>query len=207
MHVETARRTVCRFTRRSGDWLESTSGRLYAMAGQSITRTGRPGGRHVVASRVRRGRVPCAEPRRRAQRSDSAGTPSSQELAVACTVEVLTSSQNASGLPLRNFATREVCTSSFPHPDGATLVRQPAADIYCYSGRGAGLNDINGTERDQYGVYYPQEEFCHVAWISGVEAPVAKRPATRSYPSPGSVIQNSALLWRPVNPNVTIANS
>ena len=106
---------------------------------------------------------------------------------------------------LVNYTTLEVCTSSNPHPDGAQFVRMEGSS-YCYTGQGAALNDLNGTERDWTGTYLGDEFSCHVLWSSGVEVPAAKRPATTSYPSPGHVNINTPILWRPVNNRVAIAN-
>jgi hypothetical protein len=99
-----------------------------------------------------------------------------------------------------------------PHPDLASLVRSYASsgsgpdDTFCYTGYGAALNDINGAERDWLGQYYPGEGWCHYIAVNGFEVPAAKRPATRRLPAPGRVDTSSYLLWRPVNPNVAIAN-
>jgi hypothetical protein len=118
--------------------------------------------------------------------------------------------------PLINWADSEVCSNNNPitnpHPDDALLVRsfpQPGSiedDTFCYAWTGAALNDINGTERDPYGEYYLGEPYCHYVWQSGYEVPAAKRPATRSFPAPGSVNTTTSILWRPVNPNINIAN-
>jgi hypothetical protein len=78
--------------------------------------------------------------------------------------------------------------------------------IVCYSGAGAGMNDTNGTERTYYGDYFNGSEFCHYIVTSHLEVPAAKRPATKSYPAPGRINPKSPILWRPVNPNVRIAN-
>ena len=127
------------------------------------------------------------------------------ELARGCVTEVLGSASNVTGLELDSYATREVCTSSFPHPDAETFVRRAADGSYCYTGEGAGLNDRDGTERDQYGRYFTKDEYCHVLWSSGAEVPAAKRPATSTYPAPGRVRTDTPILWRPVS-TVTIAN-
>lgn len=202
VHVETADVAQCRFGRHSGSWVESASGE-YALVGQSLSLDGTPGGDYVVSARINRdGTVPALEP----SGYDTAGTSPSQELAAGYVVETLGASTNVSGRLLQNDATLEVCTSSYPHPDGARLTRSPTAGIYCYVGPGAGLNDLNGTERDSYGVYYSEEFYAHVAWISGVETVVAKRPATVSYPAPGRVKTDSPIQWRPVNNNLRIAN-
>ena len=83
---------------------------------------------------------------------------------------------NASGLPLRHYASLPVCTSSYPHPDGARLhSADPANGVYCYVGEGAGLNDPNGIERDRRGYAIGGKPYCHVGWSGGVEVFVGKR--------------------------------
>ena len=202
VQVETAEVAQCRFTRRSGSWIESASGD-YALVGQSVALDGAPGGDYVVSSRINPdGTVPALEP----SGYDTAGRSASQELDGAAVIETLGASTNVSGRLLENYATLEVCTSESTHPDAARLTRSPAAGIYCYAGRGAALNDIHGTERDIYGNYLTEDHFQHVAWVSGVETVAAKRPATVSYPAPGRVKTDSPIQWRPVNNNVRIAN-
>mgnify|MGYP000160612106 CR=1 FL=1 len=71
---------------------------------------------------------------------------------------------------------------------------------------GAALNDLNGAERDSITLYFGGERYCHFIVSGGLEVPGAKRPATRTLPLPGSVNVSTTILWRPVNPNVTIAN-
>lgn len=205
LHVETAEPATCEFTRRSGQWLESKKGR-FAVAGQAITLDGKSGGDYVTASKIGpEGAVPALEP----TGNDSAGTVSDgQELTYGAVVETALSPNNATGQPLVNYATLEVCTSSYPHPDGTPLAGyywNGSNYVFCYIGEGAGLNDKNGTERDYYGVYYTEPERCHVIWRDGYEAPAAKRPATNPYPYPGTVDVNSPLVWRPVS-SLTIAN-
>jgi hypothetical protein len=204
VHVETAEPAECTFTRKSGAWLESKKG-WFAKAGQAITLDGKPGGEYVTAAKVgTEGAVPCLEPTGR----DNAGTAGGEELTDGCVVETLGSASNATGLPLRNYATLEVCTSSYPHPDGAPLwgyYWSGKTYVFCYQYTGAALNDPNGTERDGYGNYYTVAEYCHVTWDPGYEIPVAKRPATKPYPYPGTVDPESPLLWRPVS-NLAIAN-
>jgi hypothetical protein len=189
--------THCRFRPASVRWIESRQGDVYALAGQSITRDGRAGGRFTIASqRDKDGRPPCAKPGRSVARAaDAAGTPTGYELAIPCVVETLLSPHNASGQPLRNVTTREVCTSSFPHPDGAALVRRPSAGVFCYLGQGAGLNHPSGLEGTPYGVASPYT--CHVVWSGGFEIYAAKRPSTRNWPSPGIVDTATPIVWRP----------
>lgn len=208
LQTDTAKLAKCRFTPSSGRWLESKRGPLYAMVGQAISRDGRPGGRYTVAAKLGKdGRPPCVKDSGglRASAADMAGTAASQELAAGCVTEVMGSASNVTGLRLQNHATREVCTSSYPHPDGAQLVRRGADGSYCYLGRGAGLNDRYGTERNSMNVYFAEAEYCHVIWSSGAEVPAAKRPATTTYPAPGRVQTNTPIVWRPVS-SVPIAN-
>jgi hypothetical protein len=112
-------------------------------------------------------------------------------------VETLLAPSNAAGAPLRNFTTTRVCTSSNPHPDGAELVDTPAPGVFCYTGRGAGMNDINGVERDERGNYMTGIEASHVVWSGGFEVPAAKRPASGGFPPRWN--PNSPVVWRPVD--------
>lgn len=196
VHVETAEPAECEFTRRSGAWLESKKG-WFAKAGQAISLDGQPGGEYITAAKIGpEGAVPCLEPNGR----DEAGTPSGMELGITCVVETLNSPSNATGLQLRNVATREVCTITYPHPDGARLARQYVDQfgyrIYCYTGRGAALNDSNGTERDEWGIYLRGPEYCHVAWQSGYEVTAAKRPDVSGFPK--RVNPRTPLRWLPL---------
>ena len=114
--------------------------------------------------------------------------------------------------PLWNFSDREICSSDQIHPDNPVFVRSFSStgigpdDTFCYTGAGAALNDINGTERDPVGIYYDDGRACHAIVTAGYEVPGAKRPATRSFPAPGSIMTNTAIVWRPVSPTFTIAN-
>jgi hypothetical protein len=135
------------------------------------------------------------------------------ELAVSCVVEDSNKEWNAYSAygwsPLVNYATTQVATANdpvtHPHPDGATYAG-PGAGVFFYTGPGAALNDINGTERDAYMNYLPGERYCHMIISSGYEVPGAKRPATRTLPAPGIVNGKTVVTWKPVNPNVDIAN-
>jgi hypothetical protein len=196
----------CRFTTNSGRWLRSTSGAMYARAGQRISRLGAPGGNRVIASPA--GKAPCVEdPKPKARLSDAAGTATGYELGWQCTVEVMLSSSNATGLPLRNYATQEVCSTTHGSPDQANAIftRSPEPGVFCYRGEGAGLNDPNGTERDITNRYLPGWQACHIVWSGGYEVFAAKRPATRNWPAPGRVDWNTPIVWRPVT-SVRVAN-
>ena len=200
LHLDEAWAAQCVFKRTSGIWVETAEGD-FALAGQAIALDGKPGGEFVVASQGEPGRtVPCVE----ATSRDSVGAATGQELAFSCTIQTLNSPTNFGGLPLMNYATREVCTSSFPHPDGALFSRMNG-ESYCYIGQGAGLNDVNGTERDQAGVYLLGPENCHVLHTGGYEVPGAKRPATAGgYPVKLNI--KTPILWRPVTTSVVVAN-
>lgn len=204
LHVETGEPARCKFTRRSGAWLESKKG-WFARAGQAVTLDGKPGGEYVTAAEIGAdGAVPALEPKG----NDSAGNGTSETLTDGAAVETMLAEYNATGLALRNYATREVCTSSYPHPDGARLQKyywSGSRYVFCYIGTGAGLNDPYGTERDYYGYYYTEAEYHHVTWSSGYEAPAAKRPATKPYPYPGTIDPETPILWRPVS-SLDIAN-
>jgi hypothetical protein len=176
----------------SGHWVEDPQGRRYALVGQSVAKDGDRAGAYVVAAPLDHGTVACIEG---ARRRDAAGTSASDDLATPCVVEVMGSASNALRRPLRNYATIPVCTSSYPHPDGARMVNADrAAGVYCYAGEGAGLNDRNGQERDRNGAYLVGYGTCHVGWSGGYEVFVAKRPATVK----ARVDVKSPLVWRPV---------
>jgi uncharacterized delta-60 repeat protein len=148
--------------------------------------------------------------------NDTIGTVTpGEELISVCPIEDIGQEYNAASgyysmwMPILNHAMLEVCTSSNPHPDDPELTRTISScngTVYCYRWRGAALNDINGTERDVFTNYYTGNTSCHVLQNGGFEVPAAKRPATRSLPAPGSVNVNTPILWRPVNPNVSVAN-
>lgn len=197
VHFEKGSPASCTFKPTSGAYIVSKSGN-FARVGQAIGQDGSPGGDFIIASKVSdKGTVACVAPKG----SDSAGVPAGVELASACVVETLNSPYNATGLKVVSYASLEVCTSSTPHPDGATLSSSTSTStskVYCYKGDGAGLNDINGTEKDALGVYYPGAERCHVIWSNGYEVPGSKRPSTKNYPAPGSVVITSPITWRPV---------
>jgi hypothetical protein len=199
--VETAQPGYCAFTPASGAWMESADGD-WAFAGQPISPTGQPGRDWIVAGAVYPdGTYPALMP----TGHDTAGTSGSVPLSAGATPEKFLSPHNASGFTLQNHATREVCTSSFPHPDNAKLTRSPSPGVYCYIGRGAALNDPKGRERDEHGVYLPDTHHAHIVVLSPTHTViVAKRPATTN--SPIAVNPNSPLVWRPVSP-LPIANN
>jgi len=246
MNSETGEMSECLFSTTGVSaglmWVEASDGQ-YAKTGQAITPNGEPGGEWIVAARVNSdGTVPCV-----ASSGQNVPTPSQlsfgdsfstndtiggvtpgEEFGTTCIMEDLGQTYNAASwmfgwTPLYNYATLEVCTSSNPHPDwNATLTRtinSCLGTVYCYRETAAGLNDINGTERDAFGNYLPASfglftgdpppgvhRFCHMIRNGGYEVPAAKRPATRSLPAPGSVNVNTPIFWRPVNANVRVAN-
>lgn len=199
LHSETAEVAECKFTSGTGTLVETEDG-PYAVVGQPLSIDGERGGEYVVAARMHEDEtVPCVEPLSR----DSVGTPAGVELATTCTRETLNSAANTNGRPMANFATREVCTSSSVHPDGATFTRMNGTS-YCYTGTGAGLNDINGAERDETGVYLPGAASCHTIFNGYYETTAAKRPATAGgYPV--SINIHTPVVWRPVA-TVPVAN-
>jgi hypothetical protein len=135
-------------------------------------------------------------------------------LAASCLVEEMNQGFNAYSvygyLPLVNYATMIIQTANDPAlhalPDNLATYLGFDGVNHLYTGMGAALNDINGAERDLYTNYYAEDIYCHVIVSSGLEVPGAKRPATRSLPAPGAVIPGTYNVWRPVNPNVDIAN-
>ncbi|HYF27169.1 MAG TPA: hypothetical protein VD931_15605 [Baekduia sp.] len=214
--VGSLKHATCTFNRASGIWIEATTGAAYALAGQRISRAGKPGGGYLITSELaRNGRPPCAAPRRprslTARAADSIGVVGTTEMAGACTIQVNQSATNAYGFKLENHATREVCTSSYPHPDGARLVRRPRAGVYCYTGTGAALNDRSGRERGPDNRYLAGPEHCHVLWTAppeqgGREVFASKRPNVSPYPAPGHVVDTSPIIWRPYTGLVAVAN-
>ena len=210
LSVNTAKPRTCRFTPRSGAWLESTTGAAYAMAGQPISPRGVPGGNYVVASRrSRKDPPPCMQDPNapNASAADSAGAGATMELASACTVETFGSAKNASGLPMINYATKTVCSNTHDSLDQLTAqyMGSPEPGVWCYKGAGAGMNDRNGTERYSNNTYMTGSQRCHVAWSGGYEVYAAKRPSVITYPAPGRVDTKSPILWRPLT-SVTVAN-
>ena len=189
---------------KSGSWLESPNGD-YALTGQGISLQGKPGGGYVIAAKINpNGTVPALEPSGR----DSAGTPVGSELAAACTIETIGSRSNANpALRLENYATLQVPTSDNPHPDGAALTSATSEGVFYYPGRGAGFNDRNGTERDEFDRYLPRSSACHRGWnaASSSEFPAAKRPLNTSY-YPQRVLPKTPIAWRAVHPTLAIAN-
>jgi hypothetical protein len=181
----------------------------FAQVGQSIPVTQADGSVqvYVVASKVtatstRLGvkyTVPCTAP----AGADTAGTAVGQELAGACIVETMGVADNAALHKESNYATRTVCGTG-ANPDALNAPVSKNGTVVCYLGEGAGLNDINGTERDKTNTYLKGSDRCHVGWNSGHEVPAAKRPATYSYPV--KVNENTPVVWRAVASGISIAN-
>jgi len=221
LHVEEMTPASCVFStasgKASGKWLSGPAGD-FAQIGQAVSLDGKPGGEYVVAANVgAQGKAYCTEP----TGMDTAGRiAEGVELGITCTLEDILQEYNALSAfgygQLVNYTTLQVCSRNdplrSPHPDLALLVRsypQPGSEVddtFCYTGYGAGPNDINGTERDETTSYLAGERYCHLVVSSGFEVPGAKRPATRSFPVPGSVVTKSFIVWRPVNPNIAVAN-
>ncbi|MEO7795177.1 MAG: hypothetical protein ABIV06_10425 [Thermoanaerobaculia bacterium] len=221
MHVEDGTVASCLFSTAgeaaSGSWLDGPEGG-FAQIGQAVSLDGKPGGEYIVAARVNADNsVSCTEP----TGMDTAGwLAEGVDLAPSCILEELGSEWNLLSsygwAPLWNVSNHEVCfgndPASHPHPDGPDPVRSyalagsPVDNVFCYLGSAAALNDINGMERDETGNYYSGEGYCHMIVSSGFEVPGAKRPSTRSLPAPGIVRVTSFITWKPVNPNVAIAN-
>jgi hypothetical protein len=171
LHVDTGEPTECAFSANSGCWLEGDHG-LYAAVGQLISRDGEPNCAHsefIVAAKISDElTVPCVDPR------FVPGIPDGCELAGAAVVETVLSASNATGQWLQHHCRLQVCSTSHPHPDEADLVGSSAGPIFCYVGRGAAFNDINGREADVRGIYLPGTRFAHVVWNSRFEVPGAK---------------------------------
>ncbi len=204
------RRNAARHKRVSGRWLESNHGD-FALAGQAISRSGEPGGRWVIASKAQADDgVTCKAPLKGQPKRDTAAAESSgTNLPASAVEETPTSASNASGMPLVNPATREVCTNSPNHPDGAMQSSHPSAAVWCFIGPGAGLNDPYGTERQPleapyYGHYYVDTNHTHKIIYNNAIVPAAKRPSVK--PNGSAVITNSPIVWRPVAYGVRVAN-
>jgi hypothetical protein len=189
----------------TGHWIEGPDGRPYAIVGQPVALDGSPGSAVYIVGTIAdaNGTVPCIG----ASGRDSAGVAAGLDLASSCVVETAGSPSNATGVLLRNFATRNVPTSSLTHPDHASTVSVDAnRSIAWYTGEGAALNDPAGIERDSDNVYLGTTPMCHMVAPGGVQVPAAKRPATRSLPRPAAVVITSPIQWSAFNPYVTIAN-
>ncbi len=208
--IETLDVTKCKFKDgRSGEVLHAKKGnKKYARVTGTLSKTGNKNGNFAMAMKLSGdGEPTCADPagggNTRGHRRDSTGTASSTPLAKGCTVEIMNSSTNRSGQPLRNFATRIVCTSSNPHPDGLTPISNPSPGVYCYTGAGAALNDKGGQERNAQGRYYPDTAACHMIVLSpSYTIWGAKRPRNAG----STIVTDSPILWRPVAP-LPIANN
>jgi hypothetical protein len=218
-HTETAEVALCIFSTtpgsESGEWVESPQGN-YARSGQAISLQGVPGGDYVIGAQVvsSAGTFPCIEP----AGGDTTGLASSIPLSGGCTPETPLSPRNATGHKLENYATREVCSSSHPHPDqhgddGETkplltfrdVDRDPA--LACWTGEGAALNDRGGRERDIHGVYLPETFHCHMVQLTpGYGFLAAKRPGMKSENGALVVDDTTPIVWRPVSPVPNIAN-
>ena len=202
LHFETAELTEFPFPRDTGCWAEGPDGE-YAAVGQAIARGGEHGWDHVVAAKIGKDHsIFCIDPH---HTFDVPGVPAGCELGGGAVLETLNSAANATGRLLQHFCPRQVCTSSHPHPDGAELAGSDAGPIFCYSGRGAGFNDLNGREADESGVYLKGSQFMHVLYVSGYETLAAKRPAT-SGGWPLKLNANSPVVWRPVSPYLEVGS-
>jgi hypothetical protein len=211
----------CRFTRRSGAFVRDATGTMWALVGQSISRSGKKGGPYLTASPIEdRNRVPCGDVPdsvlRAVHGKDTAGQYSGVDLGGACVAEKYLVGTNYGARPLQNVATKPVC-STYPHPEienyqvTIATVAPPAGappGTRCWVGKGAGLNDPAGRERDKDGWYLTGGVACHQTVVgSGIYATgviVAKRPATTAGSTP-QVRYDTPIVWRPVSP-ARIAN-
>ena len=206
---DTGAKSHSRFTAQSGRTMTGADGTRYAVAGQWISRGGHAGGSRLIAAPIQPGhRVPCAGPSLLARAADTASVAADGTLSASGVTETGVSSTNAGGL-LVNYATRDICTNTKVHPDGAALSTvnpHPSANVWCFSGRGACLNDPNGMERyspAEGGKYIDDSLHRHYVAYNGSIVPAAKRPST--YPD-GRLIPNSPIVWRPVARNATLCN-
>ena len=207
----TNKTVYARFKSNSGKWVTTRNGKRYALAGQWISRRGRRDGNLIIAAPVTpKHRVLCT-PRMglRASAADTASYASDGTLPGGGYTETSLSARNVTDRLLDNVATRDVCSNQSVHPDGAARSAtnpNPSPGLWCYSGRGAALNDPNGMERYSPalgGTYIDSPYHRHYVIYSGMTVPAAKRPST--YPD-GRVIPNSPIVWRIVAKNATIAN-
>jgi streptogramin lyase len=229
LQVDTLKTGTCAFDRKRSRWLESKAGPDYAIVGQALRGSGKSKSRWIVAGRPTSAHtIPCEKPPSTASAADTAGRVSSgSELATTCVVEEQLAGWNSLSAygwaPLVNYANFEVCSTNRPngvlHPDGVAPTRLlPAGAGACYTGNGAALNDLNGTERDKAGNYLSGSMYCHYIIVGGLEVPGAKRPATR-YPKTKSsdgkthydltrreINPATPIVWRPVDPNLDLAN-
>lgn len=219
VHATKQKVKTCRFRTQgkgSGQWLEGVQQgekANYALAGQPITRKGKRRGAWVVASRATHDHeVPCRKPAPDQADKDTASAESAgTNLPASGVEEIPASTTNVTGQPLQNWATREICLSSATHPDGATLSSHvPNSNVWCFSGRGAGLNDQYGTERQTleaptYGTYYVDTNHTHRLLYNNAVVPAAKRPPLKPNGQPFST-PPATIKWAPYVPSATVAN-
>lgn len=225
VHVSKEKVKDCAFKtgkKTSGKWLEGVEGgedKKFALGNQAITRKGKRGGPWVVASKTTRsGELPCrkvtAADRKMARQinrgvrapRDSASYASDGTLPGAGYTEVPTAAANTSGVPIENYATREIFQNSPIHPDGATQTSNPAPGTFGFKFKGAGMNDMYGMERFSPAggnVYIDDPYHRHFITYLGATVAAAKRPNTKP---DGTPIPNSRIAWRTVAPNANIAN-
>jgi len=211
MQLDTGKPAKCDFDKRHQRWLRSRTGRQFAVVGDPIAHGKSRKLNYVIAVPVGEKKVsPCADIGKddRAAERDAAGVSKSYALATSCVTETMLAPYNVTGKQMDNYATRQVCTTSTPDTDAdllsATTVGHPEPNVWCYTGEGAGLNDVNGTERDIYNDYFSGSSRCHLVIYNGYEAYGAKRPATTGYPArPDS---HTPVVWRPVWSGGSIAN-
>jgi len=200
-----------RFTARSGKWLTGRDGKRYALANQFITRTGRADGNLLIAAESLPGRMVRCAPQiaSLAFASDTASYASDGTLPGTGYTETSGSTTNITQRLLDNVATRDVCSNQSKHPDGAAPSAtnpHPSANSWCYSSRGAGLNDPNGVERyspSLGGMYIDDPYHRHFVMYSGATVAAAKRPAFKPDCTP---VANSPIAWRIAMPKCNIAN-
>lgn len=189
-------------------WLRSASGGRYVLAGQNVTRAGRPGGVWVVAAALSTdGSTACAGASGpRAFAADAASSTTTDTPLIFGGVEEVSASTTNRIQPLRNVTTQRVCTNMQTHPDGAprdTVNPNPRPGVWCYKGPGAWLNDANGMERDSTGAYWGANclsaacedvtKYRHVVLYNGALVMAAKRPAALG---DGTALPNTAIAWR-----------
>jgi hypothetical protein len=205
--IKTFKARKCRFKRKSGPWVKAKNKKRYALVGTALSPTGRRRGAYVIAAPIgKKTTSPCGV-RTAATKSDTASPEAGTPLSTSCYPEVPLSPYNRSGRQMDNYATRVVCTSSTPRENGdlisSVVVSNPAPGVYCYTGEGAALNDVNGTERGSNGQYMAGSIRCHVVWSNGYEVYAAKRPNVTGIPP--RLDPKSPIVWRTVT-HLPVAN-
>lgn len=190
LHLETSEVALCDFNEQI-DWVGTDDG-VFARVGATLSLDGEPGGPYTIAAPINDdGAIPAT---RVGESDDLPSAPVGTILAGASIREDWNSASNAGGFRLLHFARDVICSRDNPHPDGARPIS--GGPPWCYTGEGAGFNNLYGRQFDRYGqrIYV----FDHVLWgRGGYEVLGAKRPNTKSYPVPVQWATGTPIRWRP----------